>query len=83
MKVEYMTGCTVSCIDVDKEDIRDLSASKMAELKNRLIGFLEAKVSEEDLQDLLLWTVETYGTTEHQYHCEQCGDDIYKTTLNI
>lgn len=83
MKVEYTNGCTINCIDVDGEDIRNLSASKMTELKNRIIDFLEAKVSEEDLQGLLLWTVETYGTTEHQYHCEQCGDDVYMTTLNI
>lgn len=84
MKLEYTTGCTVGGLDVDEEDFRDLTATKLQELKDTIIDYLEErKLNQEDLQDLVIWVTERFGTCEHQYHCETCNDDVYTTTLNI
>lgn len=85
MKIEFTDGCTTSCIQVDGEDMVDLSPMKMTELKDALIDYLEGRVAghEDELQSLLLWMVQEFGLTRHEYHCEQCGDDVYTTTLEI
>lgn len=84
MKIEKIDGCTVSDIMVDGESFVDCSDTKWGILKQRLIGYLTERVqSDEDLQDLLSWTCDMYGITRHEYHCEQCGDDVYTTTLEI
>ena len=84
MKIEKIDGCTVSDIMVDGESFVDCSDTKWGIVRERLFEFLTEKVqSDEDLQDLLSWTCEMYGITRHDYHCEQCGDDVYTTTLEI
>lgn len=84
MKIDYTEGCTVSGLDVDGEYFRDLTATKLQELKDTLIDYLEErKLTEEELQDLLIWATERFGICEHQYYCETCGDDVYTTTLCI
>lgn len=84
MKIEKIDGCTVSDIMVDGESFADCSYIMWGILKQRLIGYLTERVqSDEDLYDLLSWTCDMYGTTRHEYHCEQCGDDVYTTTLEI
>ena len=84
MKLEYTLGCTVSGLEVDGDDFRDLTATKLQELKDTLIDYLEErKLSEDDLQDLAIWVTERFGISEHQYHCETCNDDVYTTTLTI
>ena len=84
MKIEKTDGCTVSDIMVDGESFVDCSYIMWGILKQRLIGYLTERVqSDEDLQDLLSWTCDMYGITRHEYHCEQCGDDVYTTTLEI
>lgn len=84
MKLEYTIGCTVSGLEVDGEDFRDLSATKMQELKETLIDYLEErKLHEDDLQDFVVWAVERFGISEHQFYCDTCNDDVYTTTLTI
>jgi hypothetical protein len=84
MKIEYTTGCTLDCIEVEGEPFEDLSATQLQDLKEKLLGHLYyALKSEDDLQELLRWTVDMYGKSEHLSHCDQCGDDIYKTILTI
>ena len=84
MKLEYTEGCTVTGLDVDGEDFRDLTATKLQELKDTLIDYLEDReIKEDDLQDLVIWVTERFGICEHQYYCETCNDDVYTTTLTI
>lgn len=56
MKIEYTDGCITSRIQVDGEDMVDLSPMKMTELKDALIDYLEDRVAghEDELQSLLL-----------------------------
>ena len=84
MKIEYTEGCTVSGLDIDGDRFRDLTATKMQELKDTLIDYLEErKLNEDDLQDLVIWATERFGISEHQFYCETCNDDVYTTTLTI
>ena len=84
MKIEYTNGCTTDCIEVDGEDLQNLSPLKLGQLKYKLVGFLDDTVLEEqELQELIIWIAERYGITEDLGICETCGDITYKTTLNI
>ena len=84
MKIEYTNGCTTDRIEVDGEDIHDLSALKLGQLKYNVVGFLDDTfLEEQDLQDLIIWITDRFGTTENLGICETCGDTIYKTTLIV
>lgn len=86
MKIDYIQGCTVTGIDVDGDDLRDLSAHKKRDIYRKLLTFLETRDSpawEEDLQELLIFVAERYGISKHEYYCETCGDNVYTTTLEI
>lgn len=84
MKIEYTLGCTVGGLDIDGDEFRDLTATKLQELKDTLIDYLEErKISEDDLQDLVIWVIERFGISKHQFYCETCNDDVYTTTLTI
>lgn len=84
MKIEYTNGCISDRITIDGEDFGNLSAWKLGAVKDKLVAFLNAtELSEENLQDLILWIAQRYGTSEHMDYCETCGDSIYKETINI
>ena len=84
MKIEYTNGCTTDCIEIDGEDFNNLSAWKLGVVKDKAVAFLNAtELSEVNLQDLLLWITQRYGTCEYVGHCEQCGDSIYKETIEL
>ena len=84
MKIEYTNGCTADRIEIDGEDLRDLSALKLGQLKYNVVGFLDDTfLEEQDLQDLIIWITDRFGTTENLGICETCGDTIYKTTLIV
>ena len=84
MKIEYTSGCIVNRITIDGEDFQDLSAWKLGALKDKVVIFLNAtELSDENLQDLVVWIAERYGTCEYEGTCEQCGDSIFTETLNI
>ena len=84
MKIEYTSGFTADRIMIDGEDFGNLSAWKLGAVKDKAVAFLNAtELTEENLQDLILWLTQRYGISECVGHCESCGDSIYKDTLNI
>lgn len=84
MKVEYTNGCICDSIEIDGEDFRNLSAWKLGAVKDKAVSFLNAtELSEVNLQDLLLWITQRYGDCEYVGHCEECGDTIYKETIEL
>ena len=84
MKIEYTNGCISDRIMIDGEDFEDLSAWKLGAVKDKAVAFLNAtELTEINLQDLLLWITQRYGTCEYVGHCEQCGDSIYKETIEL
>ena len=84
MKIEYTSGCTADRIIIDGEVFGNLSAWKLGAVKDKAVAFLSAtELSEENLQDLLLWITKRYGISECFGHCERCGASIYKDTLEL
>lgn len=84
MKIEYTSGCISDRITIDGENFRDLSAWKLGAVKDKAVAFLNAtELSEDNLQDLLLWIVQRYGACECVGHCDQCGDSIFEETIEI
>ena len=84
MKIEYTNGCIADSIRIDGEHFENLSAWKLGAVKDKLVAFLNAtELSEENLQDLILWIAQRYGISECVGRCESCGDNIYKETINI
>ena len=84
MKIEYTNGCATDRIEVDGEDLMNLSAWKLGVVKDKVVGFLNAtELTEVNLQDLIIWIADRYGIIEDMGICETCGDTSYKTTINI
>ena len=84
MKIELTTGCICDSLEVDGDGFRDLTATKLQELKDTLIDYLEErKMSEEELQDLVIWAVENFGLSRYEGTCDECGDSVYVITMTI
>ena len=84
MKIELTTGCICDSLEIDGDDFRDLTATKLQELKDTLIDYLEErKMSEEELQDLVIWAAENFGLSRYEGTCDECGDSIYVITMTI
>ena len=84
MKIELTTGCICDSLEIDGDNFRDLTATKLQELKDTLIDYLEErKMSEEELQDLVIWAVENFGLSRYEGICDECGDSVYVITMTI
>lgn len=84
MKIEYTEGCVVSGLDIDEERFHTMSKREQGEFFKQAIDWYRHKAfADEDFQDFIIWLVEKYGDFEFQYHCDQCGDSVYTTTLEI
>ena len=84
MKIEYTEGCTVTGLDIDEERFYTMTTEEQKDYFNKCLDWYRYKaVEDEDLQDFIIWLVEKYGDYEFQYHCEQCGDSVYTTTLEL
>ena len=84
MKIEYTNGCISDRIKIDGEDFDNLSPEELAYAKDKLVAFLNAtEMTEVNIQDLILWITQRYGTSECVGHCESCGDTIWKDTIII
>ena len=84
MKLEWTEGCVVSGLDVDDERFYYMDSEEKKSYFNKCIDWYKNRaLLEEDFQDFLIWLVEKYGDCQYVDHCEQCGDSIYTTTLEI
>ena len=84
MKLEWTEGCTVTGLDIDGDSFHTMSVEEQKDYFNKCLDWYRHRaLPEEDFQDFIIWLVEKYGDFEFQYHCEQCGDSVYTTTLEI
>ncbi len=84
MLIEYTEGCTCDGLNVDGENFHNLSDEQKIEVRNKLCDwYKERELPDDDLFDFIVWVTSRYGDCEFQYHCEQCGDSVYATTLEI
>lgn len=84
MKLEYTEGCVCYGLDIDGKGFQSMSSEEKKAFFNKCIDWYRHRaLPQEDFQDFIIWLVEKYGDFEFQYHCEQCGDSVYTTTLEI
>lgn len=84
MKLEWTEGCVVSGLDIDEDSFRYMDTEEQKSYFNKCLDWYKHKANEDkDFQDFLIWLTEKYGDYQYVDHCEQCGDSIYTTTLEI
>lgn len=84
MKLEWTEGCVVTGLDIDEERFHLMEEEEQMKYFNKCLDWYKHKATEDkDFQDFVVWLVEKYGEFKYEGHCEQCGDSIYVTTLEI
>lgn len=84
MKLEWTEGCVVSGLDIDGESVNYMEPDEQrARFYKCLDWYKHRAVNDDDYLDFLIWLTEKYGDFRYIDHCEQCGDSIYTTTLEI
>lgn len=80
MKIERLNGCTSDSILIDGKHIEDVD-------QKALLDYLLSKIPEH-IKDGTMQITDVidlfhYDDWEHQSYCDQCNDDVYKTTWII
>lgn len=78
MEIVYTDGCTATGIDIDGEDLRNLSVSKQRRILHRMIN----KIDENIMYDVFK-AIALNGEFRPLYYCNQCGDDVVEYRLKI
>ncbi len=81
MKIVETEGCIVSGITIDGIDIHSISE----EQRDKIFKWMESKMIEDraTFYDMLSNILSIYGDYKYLYTCEQCGDSVSETTLEI
>jgi hypothetical protein len=80
MKIVYTEGCTAYSLTVDNVESCDCDKQLIKDAIKTLID------KEDDigtLQQHLEYLVEHQGEFTDLGHCDECGDDIYRYTVEI
>jgi hypothetical protein len=80
MKIEYVTGCTCDSLTIDGKETVDM---EIDELKSHIHELIDKIGDISSLQGIVMNISESEGDYECLGHCDQCGDTIYKHTLEI
>lgn len=80
MKVIVTDGCTAYGCTVDKKDLNDLSIEEVKDVFKKAI---DITMNEDTLRQQLMDFVEQTGECEFQFHCDQCGDDVYDYIMEV
>lgn len=85
MKVEYTNGCIADTLEIDGFPFGDTHSSSLNGITENLLRYIrkQCKEDREYLQELLIATTERFGETEYMHTCEQCGDSVFKTSLDM
>ena len=77
MKLIKTEGCVCNNLDVDGEDINELSKDKIEEIFNKL------PKSKEFLIQCIDNYIEQNIESKYLYTCEDCGDSVYEYVCEI
>lgn len=80
MELEYTDGCTCTSLTVDGKRIIKMSNE---ELRNVIKKMLDRVEDPADLQNVWMNIMECIGDYEFVGHCDECGDNIIKYTLEL
>lgn len=78
MEIVYTEGCTVTGIDIDGEDVREIPISRQREILHQAID----KIDENIMHDVFKAIAEN-GKYKHLYDCDQCGDSVCEYRLKL
>lgn len=81
MKILKTEGCVVSGIAIDNVDIDDISEKT----KQKIIEYISDNMSADFnyFKNILSDVIDLYGEYKYLYTCEQCGDSVSETKLEI
>lgn len=80
MKIEYVTGCTCDSLTIDGKETNSMS---IKDVRGCVLDIISRTTDLSLLEEILTNYVETDGDFENLGHCDQCGDSIWKYTLEI
>lgn len=80
MKLKYVDGCTCNSLTVDGIETIDLPLPKV---KDTIKTLIDKETDLGLLQSILIDFIETKGNYKYLYTCDECGDSVYETTLEI
>ena len=83
MKLEWTEGCTCYGLDINAVSETELSDVEREKAWRKVLSYLKKEGNPDDLNELLQWVMPRYGISEYQYTCNQCGDCVYVTTLEV
>lgn len=78
MEIVYTDGCTVTGIDIDGEDLRDLSVFKQRKILHRMINRIDENIMHDVFKAIAL-----NGEYKHLYDCDCCGDSVCEYRLEL
>lgn len=80
MKIEIINGCTSDAILIDEKPLNQTNQDMLVDylLEKVRSGVLQGTISVQSLIEIF-----QYDDWEHLAHCDQCNDDVYKTTYEI
>lgn len=81
MTLNYIEGCTAYKLTIDGVEASELPPYEIADIIRHLLGRCKDKgMLKEMLERLIESDKESVCAISH---CDQCGDDIYRYTLEI
>ena len=78
-KIEYTEGCTVTGCTVNDKDINYVNPNIIISIFKSMID----NMKDSDIIDFIIEYCKNYGKVEFEGHCDECGDNIIKYTLEI
>lgn len=81
MKLCFTDGCIVSGLTIDSQDYNEVKLS--IEQKKDILFKLIDKMTEEDIDNEIINTIQMVGEYKYLYHCDECGDGVCEWTIKI
>lgn len=78
MEIVYTEGCTVTGIEIDGEDLREITVDRQREILHQVIDKIDDNIMYDVFKAIAL-----NGEYEHLYYCDQCGDDVVEYRLKL
>lgn len=88
MKLEATEGCMCYSYSIDGVNISDYLDENSEKynpqfLKDVLIKLIESGKCDCMLESIFPYIVTQVGDSEFDFHCDDCGDDVYTYTIDL
>lgn len=79
-ELKFTEGCTCYNLIINGNNCNDISLEKKKDICIRL---MQEYYNDSDWDNELISLCQQFGEMNFQFHCDQCGDDVYEYTLKI